>query len=196
MIDPKLVLITTFIAFRCANREPNRNEHILTQFYNSSSRIEHLDHLSTDYELHFGSVTGKGINKSQLANLLKWDYALNPDRQILEFIKLARDTVILRSKEENDFSKLIKYPGWESVNTYVIDERGLIKLQLYQPRNETSYKPYLKPAIEWLVAHDSLRLAEVYDLKDKALIQDSVSATKWIKLLREWRASNLPTYRK
>ncbi|QSE99144.1 hypothetical protein [Fulvivirga lutea] len=196
MINRYLLFLITLSTLDCSSNESNRNQLILNQFYNTTSRSQHLAYLAEDYQLYFGSVKGKGMSKSKLAELLRWDYALNPDRQILEFIKLSSDTVILRSKEENDFSKLIKYPGWESVNTYIIDKSGLIKLQLYQPKNEISYKPYLEPAIACLAVNDSLRLAEVYDSENKRLIQDSISAVKWTGLLREWRASNPSTYQK
>ncbi len=166
----------------------------VAKLYTSKSKRNHLKQLSEDYRLYFRKIEGSGINKEILSKMLDWDYNLNASKKILDTAYLSKDSIVLLSHEENDFSRLIGFPGWKSENTFTITDNK-IDLQLYKPVDEINYKPYLEPAIHWLLENDSLGLIKIYNLQKGLLIQDSIAAGRWVKLLTKWKMAKKDSIR-
>ena len=123
----ELAYLLALLSLISCKEDKNENLKALRSMYNAKSRVEHLGYLSEDYELHFGGIGDKPLYKSDLEDMLKWDYGVIPDRAITKIVKQDSDTIVINSHEENGFSKILGYPGWDSKNTFVFDKMRLIK---------------------------------------------------------------------
>ncbi|HKY04665.1 MAG TPA: hypothetical protein VJQ56_07245 [Blastocatellia bacterium] len=185
---PGLLLILLACApeglLSAATRSP---ESIVREYISAKDREAKLAMLSPDYRIWFGKREGPGMTKPEAARMLEWDFALNP-RHRIEEVKVAGRDVVVRIHEDNDFSLLIGYPGWDAVSTYTVDESGLITSQLYVPKEgQPDWKPYLERALPWLREHRAEALARIYP--NNRLSRTSESAREWVKQLRDWRAA-------
>ena len=88
--------------------------------------------------------------------------------------------------------KKMTSPGWldfrvgkEHLSLHSIQKR-MITESIYVPDSTNpSYKPYLRPALDWLQQNMPTQLDEVY--QDNKLVQTEESAKKWVMLLTTWR---------
>jgi hypothetical protein len=180
------------IVLPCAPEETLSNnvsspEAVVREYFSAKDRETALGLLSPDYKIWFGKREGAGIPKQEVARMLEWDFALNPQRRIEE-MRVNGSEVVVRAHEDNDFSLLIGYPGWDAVSTFTVDKAGLIASQLYVPKEgQPAWKPYLEKALPWLREHRAEVLARIYP--NNRLSQTSESAREWVKNLKDWRAA-------
>jgi hypothetical protein len=88
--------------------------------------------------------------------------------------------------EQNDFSKLIGYPGWKGTELISFNSKKKIQQVIYIPNDANpNYKKWLEPAIAWLKKNKPNELDEVY--KNGKLVQSAATAKKWVSLLKTWR---------
>lgn len=187
------ILSLLLVALTCAPEGTLSNttrspESVVREYFAAKDREAALALLSPDYKIWFGKREGEpGIAKQEVARMLEWDFALNPRRRIEE-LRVTDREVLVRAHEDNDFSLLIGYPGWDAVSTFTVDPNGLITSQLYVPKEgQPAWKPYLEKALPWLREHRAEALARIY--LNNRLSQTSESAREWVKHLRDWRAA-------
>jgi hypothetical protein len=168
-----------------ASEPPSSPEKIVKRYLFAKTREAALALLAPDYRLWFEKRDGKGLSKSDVAELLAWDYALHPRHRITD-LQINVNEVVANVHEDNDFSLLIGFPGWDAVTTYRVNEGGFITEQFYVPRpGQVNWKPYLEKALPWLLEHRAVELSRIYP--NKRLRQTAESAKEWVKVLRDWR---------
>jgi len=142
--------------------------------------------MSDDYRSYFMEKKGVGKNKEQvLQSFSEWDAPLHPDITILNHV-VNGNTWKIEFNEQNDFSKLIGFPGWKGTEMIRFNSKKMIDEMIYIPADTNpDYKKWLQPAVEWLQKNKSDELNEVY--KDAKLIQTHETAKKWVSLLQLWR---------
>ena len=70
--------------------------------------------------------------------------------------------------------------------TITFESKRKIKEVIYVPDStNTPYKPYLKPAVDWLQKNRPAELNAVY--KDNKLVQNENTAKQWVALLKAWK---------
>jgi hypothetical protein len=185
-----IIFLILFSFFSCTQKESKKeleSLNLVLDAYKAQTKEEFLNKLSGDYRLFFEAYAGDGISKNELSSMFDWDYSLNPSRTVLDTIYFDEDSVVIRSTEQNDFSRLMGYPGWISQNHFNI-ENGKIYRQLYRSLDTAEYQTYLKPALEWLLENDSVALVKVYNLNDSALKEMNAENAKiWKNLLSKWK---------
>ena len=148
---------------------------------------EALSLLAPEYRLWFNARKGEGMDRAAAARMLTWDYALHPRHRVDGF-EVRGNEVVARVHEDNDFSLLIGFPGWDSTSTYVVDDAGRIVSQLYVPREgQPEWRPYLDAPLVWLREHHPDALARIFP--NGKLAQSAETAREWVTLLRAWRAA-------
>ena len=157
-------------------------------FYLNASTVEDKSkYMAEDFHSHFMNKDNPGKNKSEaLTSFESWDGPLHPDIKIINYT--FHDSIWnVTFNEQNDFSKPIGFPGWKGTTTFVLNANGLIKETLYVPDSTNlSYKPFLKPALDWLQKNIPDELSEVY--QNNKLVQTEATAIKWRTLLQEWKS--------
>jgi len=159
----------------------------ITAYLNAADTTEKSKYLAADFHSFFISKETSGKNKSQaLKSFQNWDGPLHPDITIISY-SFRDNNWTVYFNEQNDFSKLIGFPGWKGTTTFVFNDDGLIQETMYAPDSTNlSYKSYLQPAVQWLQKNMPAELSEVY--KDGKLIQTEVTAIKWRILLQQWQS--------
>lgn len=145
-------------------------------------------YMSDSYRSFLIKKEGEGDGKIiSLKTFKDWDGQLNPDVTILDHS--AKDsTWFVRFNEQNDFSKLIGFPGWKGSMSITFNTKGLIKETIYFPDSTNpSYKKWLQPALDWLQINFPNELNEVY--QNNRLVKNEVAANKWKELLKKWNAN-------
>lgn len=142
--------------------------------------------MAEEYRSFFMEKKGEGENKNAaLKSFLEWDAPLYPDVRILNYTTKG-NTWKVAFNEQNDFSKLIGFPGWKGTEIIRFDRKKMIDEMIYIPDDTNpNYKIWLQPAVDWLQKHKLNELNEVY--KDGKLIRTSETAKKWLSLLQLWR---------
>ena len=126
-----------------------------------------------------------------MRSIFEWDRACNPKYECGDFlINGDQATVIMR--EENDFTRLLNFAGWETKLELRFTPDGKIKEELVILLGSgPSFEEKLQPALDWLGAHYPDDLAEIYP--NDQFVFSGENARGWIGLLREWReAVGLP----
>ena len=182
-----LALALAALVLNCSTTTPASDpEHVVRGYLAAKSHEEVVSYLAPTYRLWFGERKGDGMGRDAAAKLLEWDFALNP-RHRVDSLTVDGSTVTARVHEENDFSLLIGFPGWDSTSTYVV-ENGQIVSQLYVAKEgRPEWRPYLDKPLEWLRANRADALGRVFP--NGKLAQSRETAAEWVKLLREWRAA-------
>ena len=141
--------------------------------------------MSEDYHSFFLEKKGEGEDKkAALRSFLNWDAPLHPDVTILNY-SADGNTWKIEFNEQNDFSKLIGFPGWKGTEIIRFNSRKKIEEVIYIPDpGNPSYKKWLQPVVDWLQKNKPGELDEVY--KNGKLVQTSETAKKWISLLQLW----------
>ena len=156
--------------------------------YLNASTVEQKGRfMAEDFHSYFAERKGKGEDKKKaLAGFQQWDGHLHPDVAILSHEKKENGWLVYFN-EQNDFSKLIGYPGWKASMWFSFDRQGLIMQTIYFPdTTNLPYKKWLQPAVDWLKIHMPGELNTVY--QDNKLVKTEAAATKWKALLQKWRA--------
>jgi hypothetical protein len=169
----------------CASTSTNPTA-VVRRYLSARTLDEAVSTLDPGYRLWFGSRTGEGIDRASTARMLEWDFALHP-RHRIEAITAHGDEVTVRVHEDNDFSLLLGFPGWDATSTYIVSPEGRIVSQLYAPTDGQDWRPYLDAPLPWLREHHPDALARVFP--DGKLSRSAESAREWVALLREWRAA-------
>lgn len=182
------ILAMLIVTIACGEKQSvseDSNQATLMAYVTSPNLKSALSRLDHDYKLYFGDRSGNGISKEDVALFLTWDHALHPSQTFTE-LKSFGDTITAIAHEENDFTRLIEFPGWDARVTYVFNDSHLIVEQFRVGIGETrSYKDWLKPALEWLRENRPDELEALYP--DESLEHSTESAQKWVKLLTAWR---------
>ena len=160
--------------------------HRIETYLNSSTPESKGRYLSDDFRSFFLEKKGEGKNKATaLRSFVNWDAPLHPDITISKWT-VRGNTWIVDFNEQNDFSKLIGFPGRKGTERISFNSQKMIYEAVYIPNPDNpSYKPWLQPAVEWLEQHRPNDLNEVY-INGK-LVQTSETAKKWVDLLQLWR---------
>lgn len=152
----------------------------------SQTLEEALSVLAPEYRLWFGARTGEGLDRARVAKMLEWDYALHP-RHRVDSLTANGNEVTARVHEDNDFSLLLGFPGWDATSTFTLDANGRIVSQLYVPAGSTEWRPYLDAPLAWIREHHPDALPRVFP--NGKLAQTRETAREWVSLLRAWRAA-------
>jgi hypothetical protein len=159
-------------------------ESVVARYLDARTREDALAVLAPGYRLWFGKREGEGLDKAAVAEMLEWDFALRP-RHRVDRLEVSGAQVVAVLHEENDFSLLIGFPGWDATSTFTVED-GLIASQVYVPRDgQSEWKPFLERALPWLREHRAEALARVYP--KGRLDQSARSAREWVAILRDWR---------
>ncbi|HYK46651.1 MAG TPA: hypothetical protein VEV83_15850 [Parafilimonas sp.] len=156
-------------------------------YLNASTVEEKSKYTSDNFRSYFINKEDGGKNKTEaLASFQNWDGPMHPDIKILSYT--FHDSIwTVTFNEQNDFTKPIGYPGWKGTATFVFDSKGLIRETTYVPDSANlPYKPYLKPAVDWLKVNMPQELDEVY--QNGKLVQNAEAANKWRMLLSKWQS--------
>jgi hypothetical protein len=154
-------------------------------YFNASDSEHKAKFIADDYHSFFIEKKGEGDNKaSSIKSFQQWDAPLHPDIQIIRYT-INKDTWTIALNEQNDFTKLIGFPGWKATEIITFNREGLIKEAIYIPdSNNPPYKKWLIPAVDWLQKNMPGELNEVY--QNGKLIQTEAKAKKWVSLLKLW----------
>jgi len=160
--------------------------HRINFYLNAHSVKDRGRYLSNDYHSFFMETKGQGKDRTHaLQSFSNWDAPLHPDVTILNYT-VNGDNWSTEINEQNDFSKLIGFPGWKATEIIKFNPKGKISEVTYLPNEDNpDYKKWLEPAIQWLQKNKPFELNEIY--KEESLVQTPQTATKWIELLRQWR---------
>lgn len=154
-------------------------------YLTAKTREEALKQLAPDFRLWFGKKEGRGLSKQDLAGMLEWDFALDPRHRIDSSQTDGRD-VTAQVHEDNNFSLLLGFPGWDASWTFILKENGLIDGIVYVPKKgQADWKPYLEKALPWLKEHYPEDMTQLYP--NNKLKQTSETARRWVDILRAWR---------
>jgi len=179
----RLFIFSCLAVVSCTNKIYLRR---IESYLNASTVDVKSKYMAKDYRSYFKEKKGNGKDKeAALRSFSDWDGAMHPDVEILSYSSNG-NTWTVHFNEKNDFAKLIGFPGWKGTSQLTFNSQKLIKQSIYIPDSTNPpYKPYLKPALEWLRQNMPTQLDEVY--KDNKLVQTEESAKKWISLLKTWR---------
>lgn len=161
-------------------------ENAVRRYLAAASVDEALSVLSPTYRLRFGTAESEGMAREQVAQMLaSWDFPLHPRHEILD-LRANGNTVIATVHEENDFSRMLGFPGWTATSTFVVDDSGRIASQLYVPREgQPDWKSYAEEPVRWIRANDPAALERIYP--NGKLARSPENAAEWVRLLRAWR---------
>jgi hypothetical protein len=154
------VLLGTLIV-RCASSATHDPEIAVRTYLESQTLDAEVAALAPEYRLWFGERSGEGLDRARVAKMLEWDYALHP-RHRIDSVDIRGPEVIVRVHEDNDFSLLIGFPGWDATSTYVVDANGRIAWQLYIPSGDSAWRPYLDRPLEWIREHHPEALPRIF----------------------------------
>jgi hypothetical protein len=158
----------------------------INSYLNSSTADAKSKYMSAGYHSFFLKKEGAGDDKiTSLKDFNNWDGQLNPDVEILSH-SLKDKTWFVQFNEQNDFSKLIGFPGWKGAMEIAFDSEDLIVETIYFPDSTNpSHKKWLQPAVDWLRINFPNELNDVYS--NGKLIKNETAAIKWKELLKKWK---------
>ncbi|HEY6976401.1 MAG TPA: hypothetical protein VH396_08925 [Chitinophagaceae bacterium] len=177
-----LFIILIFIA-SCTQKTYLRK---ITEYLNASTVDEKARFMADNYHSYFMEATGEGENKNaSLQSFQNWDAPLHPQIDITSYT-VDKNIWKVKFNEQNDFSKLISFPGWKGTEVITFNSQKLIEQTVYIPDSTNpSYKKWLQPAVDWLQITMPDSLVTVY--QNGRLIQNEESAKKWMRLLKQWK---------
>jgi len=185
MVKIEILLLTLFASLQlCCNDKSYLKK--IDSYLNAATIQGKSQYLAENYHHFFLNKVGEGKNKGEaLKSFMQWDGPMHPDIRINSYT--VNDSVwTVKFLEQNDFTKLIGFPGWKGTMTFTFDSKGFIAETYYVPDGDNPpYKPYLSPALEWLRKNKPQELNEVY--QDNRLIQTEITANKWRELLKQWK---------
>lgn len=160
----------------------------INSYLNAYSVRSRSKYMAANYRGFFMEKKGGGKDKpTALKSFQNWDGPMHPDVKILCYT-VSGHAWIVTFIEQNDFSKLIGYPGWKGTTAFTFNSRRLIEETVYVPDSSNlPYGSFLRPALDWLQKNRPTELYEVF--QDNKLIQTEESANKWKMLLRAYKAA-------
>jgi hypothetical protein len=175
----------SIITISCSEKE---YEARIQDYLNANTIEEKGQWLADEYRSYFFAKEGEGENRTEaLASFDNWDGNLHPDVKIINksVIKKKRKWIVT-ILEQNDFSKLIGYPGWKATEEITFDHHDKIIEMIYKPDSTNPpYKKWLQPALDWLKQNQPGELAQIYS--DNKLVKTKAAALQWVKVLSEWQ---------
>ena len=155
-------------------------------YFNAYTVENKSKYMAADYRSYFLGKQGEGSGKqSALQSFQQWDAPLHPDIKILQS-HFEGNEGAFQINEQNDFSKLINFPGWKATTHVKFNADGLITEMIYIPDSTNpDYKQWLRPAIDWLQKQKPGDLNQVY--KNGKLVQNETTAKQWVELLKAWK---------
>ena len=181
-----VVFIAVLFVSGCATTQHGRARRAVERYLSAPTLAAAAALLSPEYQISFGETTAAGVDRAAAVDMLQWDFALNPYRRIDDITVNAQGAVVVRVHEENDFSRLIGFPGWNATSTFTVDANGLITSQHYVPDpRQTDWRPYLEPALQWLRQNRPEVLARIFP--DGKLVRTAEAAREWVSVLKAWR---------
>jgi hypothetical protein len=181
-----LALLAAALTSTCAITAPRDPAGAVRTYLAASTREQALQVLAPEYRLWFGQRQGEGLDRTHVAAMLEWDFALHPRHRIVSLESRGSEVSAL-VHEDNDFSLLIGFPGWDATSTYTVTEDGTIASQVYVPVGATDWRPYLDAPLAWIRANRPDVLPRIFP--DGKLRQDGTAAREWVETLRAWRAA-------
>lgn len=184
-----LVIIAALQVSAGCTARPNdlSSADTLARYYDAADHESVAAALAPDYRIWFGEKRGPGMSREEALAMLEWDLSLHPVHEH-RIVHVEGDTVIAITHEQNDFSRLIDFPGWTAASLYRFDDAGRLAEQVYVPApNQPRWQPYLDAALPWLREHRGEALARIYP--DGRLNQSVNAAREWVAVLRDWRAA-------
>ena len=120
-------------------------------YFHASDVNEKSKCMADDFHSFFAEKKGAGHNKdSFLLSFQNWDAPLHPQIDILKY-NVSKNTYTVICNEQNDFSKLIGFPGWKATEIITFNSKKLIEETIYIPDSTNpSYKKWFLPAVTWL----------------------------------------------
>lgn len=180
----QFIILSTILFSACST---NKYLRTISSYLNASQAEAKSKFMSDSYHSFFQAKEGTGDDKAtSLNDFKKWDGQLSPDVKIINH-HFKGNTGIVSFNEQNDFSKLIGFPGWKGSMSVTFDNNGLIEETIYFPDSTNpSYKKWLEPALIWLKKNMPDDLNEVY--QNNKLVKNEMTANKWVYLLKKWKA--------
>ncbi len=143
-------------------------------------------YLAPDARIWFDEKTGPGRPKSPISGWGAWDLELNAVNTYSD-VEIVGNSLTALFHEQNDFSRLIGFPGWRSRSTYWFDEQGRIAEQLYEPMAQhPPMQAYFDAPLRWARTHHADELAAIYP--EEQFRPNTDTARRWRTLLLAWRA--------
>ena len=159
------------------------------QYLTARTRAEAVARMAPEYRLWFAERRGEGTDRAAAAEMLQWDFALHASHRI-DSLTAEGNVVTAIVHEDNDFSRFLGYPGWDSTSTFIVNGDGRITEQLYVPKpGQPDWRSYLDAALPWIRAHRADALPTIYP--DGKLARSAEAARLWAEVLREWRAAGV-----
>lgn len=184
------LLFSVILISACATTHEGRIRRAVERYLTAATLDEASALLAPEYRIWFGERSGDGIEREAFIDMLRWDFALHPYHRIDE-LTVRDGTVVARIHEENDFSRLIGFPGWNATSTFTVDANGRITSQHYVPDPaQADWRPYLEPALAWIRENRPDALPRIY--RDGRLVRTAESAREWVTLLKLWRQATAP----
>ena len=178
---------------RCASsRTPAAT---VQRYLHATSLDEAASVLGPDYRLWFEERRGAGIDRTATLTMLQWDYALHT-RHRVDDLQVHGKEVVATVHEDNDFSLLLGFPGWDATSTFMTDDSGHIVSQLYVPKpGQPDWRPYLDAPLAWIREHEPEVLPRIFP--NGKLNQSAEGAKEWVRVLRAWpgRSPHTPIHR-
>src|ERR1700733_5236849 len=129
IIPMNLVLAFTFFLIAISLFSCAANAHLQTiKLYLNGSTVEAKSkYMAESYHSYFFEKKGEGENKTEaIRSFLDWNAQLDPDIRLLTY--LSKDSIwTVTFNEQNDFSKLIGYPGWKGKMIIAFESKRKIK---------------------------------------------------------------------
>ncbi len=184
LIKPLLFVITIFVT-SCSQKNYLQK---IEEYSNASTVNEKEKFMADNYHSFFVEAKGTGADKNaSLQSFQNWDAPLHPQVDILSYT-INKKTWTIKFNEQNDFSKLIGFPGWKATEVITFNSKKLIEQLVYIPDYANpSYKKWLQPAVAWVQNNMPDSLNTVY--QNNKLVKNEESAKKWVHLLKQWKQS-------
>jgi hypothetical protein len=185
-----VALLAAGVLLRCASA--HAPAAAVQRYLDAQTLGEAASALAPDYTLWFDERRGNGINRASALDMLQWDYALHPRHRVLA-TSVRGNEVTITLHEDNDFSQLLGFPGWNATSTFVVDSGGRIASQVYVPKaGQPDWRPYLDAPLAWIREHRPEVLPRIFP--DGKLARSAEAAREWVEVLRAWRTatSGLP----
>jgi hypothetical protein len=172
----------------CASTTGNDPVRVVRSYLAAQTLEQALSALAPEYRLWFGERSGEGLDRARVAKMLEWDYALHPRHRVSSITANGAE-VTAQVHEDNDFSLLLGFPGWDATSTFTVDASGRIASQLYVPNGAAEWRPYLDAPLAWIRQHHPDALPRIFP--NGKLAQTRETAAEWVALLRAWRAATI-----
>jgi len=161
----------------------------MKKYLNASDVPEKESFMSDAYRAWFREKKGEGEDKkSALATFQNWDCGLHPDVSILKHQHKGKEWQLL-ILEQNDFSKIIDFPGWKARVHITMDHHKIRELIYILDTLNPDYKKWLNPAVEWLQQNKAGELEKIYK-NGRLTVRSEATAREWIRLLRLWKENS------